>query len=319
MPHKRDDSYIDERYKILEWYRAAAPHLTVILANLGCWRAGDPRQIVDHVNPETMGGEIWLNSHRDSKKRNAFGLYDFGYDPEHTKAVYGKAKTVSNKAKSGATSKVFRNSLDSDTEATWERSITRRQVERHEFSKSFNASITTKTEISGSYGGASVAQSVEATFGFGLSMNTIGEDEVTKTDTLPIRVPLKAHSNVLAVEQERELTTETPFSINGIITCKAWIDCENWARGGPNGELLWWSRKNQNRIVFDNFPYQFLRMLHGYDPRYPRMKFYPDRCSDAASKAWDWFEDPMNRSIVVDGVKRDVYSDNVEYRLDPLD
>ena len=311
----RDDSYIDEQYKIKGICLGLGKHFTHIMANLGAWRAGNEDRV--SVKLENKECYIKINNHKDSTKRNSITLSDFHYSPE-SDMNYGAIRVIINEAKDSGKSKSFdATNYNKDSEFDWEHKVTRTQKETHEFNQEYRAEITSETTISGEYGGASVEQKVSATFGTTLQVNTSGEDERSIEETINIPIQVNAGEIVIAHIKNTRLVTEQPFTINGVLDFKISFNFENWSQGGKNGKLVWGSRKAHNYISF-NAINDFLRFLNGYDIKYPRMSQFASICKGKCGKAWDWLLDDKNRRIEVSGIKRVENSDNEDYSLEDV-
>ena len=313
----RDESYIDEPYLIRQYCLEFSKQITHIFADLGAWRAGDPKRIVDKLGPD-LDGYIKLNSHKHGRKQNYVHLRDFYYNPKDSEMIYGKRRILRNEAKdNGDTKTIDHSQFSQDTVDHYVVQIKRRELESHEFNQEYHAEITSKTSLKGSYGGAEIEQELQATFGTSIEVNTSGENEKETLETYDREIPIKAGVKVLVIDEDTVLETEIPFTIDGYLDFKLHLNFENWSQGGRNGTLVWNKREGHNHLDFDSL-YGFLRFLNGYDPKYPRMELYHARCSDKASDAWDWMENKSNRLIQVDGVKRRTFEDNANYRLEEV-
>lgn len=318
--HARDDRYIDEDWHIRDvWIRLCRESLTHIFRDLGCWRAGDPGAIVDHIGPDNTGG-VLLNSERNAKKRNDVMLSNFRYDKDLGERVWGTMRTVSEETvEDGRSWTLDATGFDEDTifEKTYAYKLRKRETEGLTNSYKASASIVHKSsaEAQVKAGPASASAKTETTltasFEAATGVNKESEIDEETTDTIKQPIPVKAGQRVLAFVEKTRLITERPYSIRGVLDFDILVDLENWAGKDRNGGL-WTDSYNRNRISFEGVQ-GFLRFLNGYDGRFPRMAGYAAVCGRVhrqAIEGWDWLEDPLNRAVVAEGVRRREFENN---------
>lgn len=320
IARRRDLRLIDEKYEAHRIWIALAEQCTYLWSDLGCWRAGDPNQIVDHTG-DNLDGEVWLNDESRSKRRNSIHLHNFRYDPAHGQRVNGITKIVSEKVlDDGRSYTIDRSGYDTDEEATQEFNYTLRDKLEEGLTQNYRAwaSVKSSAKASASVGVAEAEASVESEAGFEASVGAQKSRsyEIEDSDKIIQPFHVKAGKKVLAVVQKTQLITETPYTINGVLDFDITVDLENWAGKGGHG-YLWTSAKAQNRFTFEGVD-GYLRFLAGYDLRFKRMGMYPARVGQfnvKAKDAWDWLMQPTNRMISAKGVSRRTFENNANLAI----
>lgn len=322
--HKRNSKYIDEDWHIKDIsIRLCKESLTYLFRDLGCWRCGDPNALQDKEN-----NVYWLNHERKSKKRNEVILNNFRYDQSLGERIWGKMRTVSEEVvDDGRSWTLDASGFDEDTvfEKTFSYSLRKRETEGLNQSYKASASITHKTsaEAKVEAGPASASAKTETTltasFEATAGVNREKEIDEQTQDTIKQPIPVKAGKKVLAYIEKTKLITERPYKIQGVLDFDISVDLENWAGKDRNGGL-WTDNYNRNRFSFEGVT-GFLKFLNGYDTRFPRMAEYAARCGSVnknAIAAWDWLENPVNRAVYAEGVRRRTFENNAHIAVKNL-
>lgn len=319
--HARDHSLIDEDWHIRDiWLRVCSESLTHIFRDLGCWRAGNPGAIVNGIGADLDSSYVWLNSERQSKKRNEVILNNFRYDPDLGKREWGTVRTVSEEVvDDGRSWTLDATGFDEDTVFEKTYSYRLRKSESEGLTQSYKASTSishkTSAEAQVKAGPASASAKTETSVNISFEASAgvdrqEGIDEET-TDTIKQPIPVKKGHRVQAYVEKTKLITERPYSIHGVLDFDIHVDLENWAGKDRNGSL-WTDGYNRNRISFEGVN-GFRKFLSGYDPRFPRMAGYAAVCGRVhrpAIEAWDWLENPAHRTVSAEGVRRREFENN---------
>ena len=303
---------VSEIYLIKQFEKNFATKLRPIMYDLGAWRALD-----GDVSDPTWRDDLhfwYVSPERDHHKRNEAAFLEHRYDPQLSEVVYGKAAVIEeDTVKVDGFAVPFDNRGSSvDTRGHISETVTLSRSVEHTFSQKYSFSMESETQVSGSYGGVEFQQTLKATFGteFDVSDTEHESKSVEQQITQDLRVP--AGKKIIVSFEKNKMITETPFTVNGYLDFKLWLNFEDWASEDlRQGKLLFQNwHKGDKKFEFGSL-LAFERFLKGYDVKYPQMASYPTHASGDAKKAMDWIFDKENRKIEATGTKRREFDNNV--------
>ena len=308
-----------ELYLIKEWEVRAAKKLKHIFYDLGAWRASWKNVHMEEWNQERHS--IKLNREKNRSKINRVIFSQHRYLPDVNyklgKPVIIKDQDITD---AGWVRELdLRNSSDGGMLSVHEGVTLIRGVE-HRFDAEVRFDVTSRTTVSGSYGGAEVEQELEIAFGTTVSAGDTKTEAKNMEQSLDLDLPVKAGEGKLITLERNKIITETPFSVNGVLDCRIKFDFEDWAgsnRKDITGKLLWRKIRGGKEIEFDSL-LALEQFLYGYDVKYPEMAAFPSHCSNNSTKAMDWLFNHNNRFISASGVKRREFENHAAMRVHDL-
>ena len=315
MSRERDKSLISERYLMHEYAINLAYWMRHIMWDLGSRRPYGPRG--DELG-EDLIGRVTLDV---GKSRPSVNFSNWRYSPGISKFNYHHDRAKSTESLDGEQrAKPIENHTDTPVHRTLEHEVVKRHLEAYHMDQTFSTEITSRTKVSGNYGGASVEQELEVALGFKMETGTSGADETTTTEKAIDHFTVKPDAGVLPVYSDKTRFLSTPYEIDAYIDVDVTIWFEREARGGlRNGNLMWGYRAADHRKVDLKGIAGILRWLNGYDIRWPRMSAYAKKRSGHAEDAWRWIENDQHRRVTLDGTKEEQFKTNGAVDFRPLD
>ncbi len=313
------EEFISEAYLIQQWEKEAARKLKPIYYDLGAWRARSDKGI--YMNDWRRDNHvIRLNDDRDGKKTNYVRFKNFRYTSGDVE--YGNPVTISSEIQEdgGWIRELDKRGDSDDGMLTIHEGVTLHRNVEMNINAEVRFDVTSRTKVSGSYGGAEVEQELEIAFGTTISTGEVKTEGKDIEQSMDLEQPVKAGQGKIAVLERNRVVTDTPFTINGTLDCAMQIDFEDWAgdnRKDITGRLLWSGRKSRNEMWFDSIA-DFLRFMYGYNVDYPQMDKFLPNCSSSSRKVLQWFADSSTRVVKVKGTKRREFDNHAKLRVRDL-
>ena len=307
------DKLVSELYLIRQYEKQFATKLRPIMHDLGAFRAEDGVSVIDSDwEPKK---HIWrMNYNTSSKRRNEVVFSQHRYDPTMSEIVYGKAAVIEeDNVKVDGFAKTFDNrGVDFDTQEEISQKVTLTRSVQHSFAQEYSFSMSSETQVSGSYGGVEFQQTLTASFGTKFDTTDTESESTDVEETVSHAVTVPAKKRIIVSFEKNKMITETPFDVNGYLDFKIWLNFENWASGNvKQGALLFGGWHYGKKTFTFNSILEFERFLKGYDVEYPRMAKYESVASSKATKAMAWLFNKKNRIIKASGTKRREFENNV--------
>ena len=294
---------ISEAYKIKEIQSEFARKLKVIMSELGAGRAMQGDIGLWHYRKGNHF--IVVSNHKEGQKRNHVSMRNERYDTATSSIEYGKTNVITNDTvEIDGYSKTLDNSKGSKVKSyNVSENVELTTSTAYTFSQGYEFSVTSETEISGSYGGAEISQKLQATFGSSFGMENSESESQTITRSVSIDFDVEPGDKEVVIFSKERLITETPFKLKGYLDFDFTVDFEDWARN----PFFMGHRHGRKEYSFDGF-LDFERFLRGYHIDYPNMANW--RPSAAAERAMAWIFNKDNRYVDVEGIKRKEIEDN---------
>ena len=307
------DNLISEEYLHREWEMKVARALKPIMFELGAWRAkeGDigmyswsSKKHLIHVSA----------SHKYWNRHNMVTFSNYRYTSD-SMIEYGKPVIIQDDVeKVDGFSRVIRNvNSPVPTQETIATEVTLRREVQHIFKENFTFNVENETQISGSYGGVELQNTLKLAFGteFGTEETEAESTEAKDSYSKSFEVP--AGVNIIVSLVKNKLETETPYVVRGYWDCAIELDFEDWASDDlKQGARLFknW-HKGSKKFKFNSL-LEFERFLKGYDVDHIGMAGYYETASRQAHDAIDFIFNKEERFISLEGVKRRVFESNID-------
>ena len=304
---------ISEEYLHREWEMKIARALKPVMFELGAWRAknGD----ISMESWKSSDHKIHVSaSHKYWNRRNFATFSNYRYTSDST-IEYGKPVIIQDDVvKVDGTSRVI-NNLNSPvpTQETIATEATLRREVQHVFKESYSINVENEFQISGSYGGVEVQNTLKTAFGteFGTEETEAESTEVKDTYSKSFEAPAGVKMIVSIVKNK--LVTETPYVVKGYWDCAIELDFEDWAseKARQGVRLFKGWHKGKKKFKFPSL-LAFERFIKGYDVDHIGMAGFYESASRQAHDAIDSIFNKEERFISLEGIKRRIFESNLD-------
>ena len=305
-----------EAYVMKQWEAQAASHIGRWMRQYGAGRASDSASDSDW----RMSEHVFLIGDTSDGRGNRRNYTIFS-SPSYTdaKVEYGETRTLQeDKVDVEGFSRVFDNRAgEVDTDEVISESVTLGSQVVHELAIGFSAEMTSQTTVTGGMSGVEFEQQIGITLGTTIDSSQTEQESRDQERSVEHSLTVGAGTRVQVAFEANQITTETPFCVEGRFDIAVRVDfedwaCDNWGDGNhhPCHDLFGGgSNQGGNEFNFSTI-IDLERFVKGYDPEHPDMAH--DSLPGDVAEGLEWVFDPENRKIEACGTKRRVYSDNVD-------
>ena len=310
--------------------QAARRCFTHVMRQWGATRAGNPKHVVDRLDPGLQGGYVAISGHREASKRNGLTLQETFWGPAQTQPIISPWHS-SSEPNGTRQIKTIANFDDDPLPIDLRKELSEEITESFEIAVGLSTSVTSETtaEGGGAFGGVSTSFSatLETTLNTNReagSANTLTEESTAHLIVPPHRKQTFSYQPVI-VHSER--TIEGPRYLDFAFQ----LDFEDWAFDAYCGQMVWDKRAGQTNVVggrhgksrmdFENIQH-FLDCCHGLDYRWardrqgaPKLLDFLNRCGRQAREGVKWLEDPANRMITERAIEHQRSEDAEEIEI----
>ena len=308
-----ENRLISEEYLHREWEMKIARALKPIMYELGAWRAkkGD----ISMESWSSKEHKIHVSaSHKYHNRRNFVTFSNYRYTSD-SMIEYGKPVIIQDDVvKVDGFSRVIRNKNSPvATQETIATEVLLRREVQHVFKENFTFNVENETEVSGSYGGVEVQNTLKLAFGteFGTEETELESTEAKESYSKSFEAP--AGIDIIVTLVKNKLETETPYIVKGYWDCAIELDFEDWAseKQKQGARLFKDWHKGKKRFKFPSL-LEFERFIKGYDVDHISMAGFYESASKQTHKAIDFIFDKEERFISLEGIKRRIFESNID-------
>lgn len=304
---------ISEEYLHREWEMKVARALKPIMFELGAWRAKEGK--ISMESWKSSDHKIHVSaSHKYWNRRNFVTFSNYRYTSDST-IVYGKPIIIQDDIEKVDGSSRVINNLNSPvpTQETIATEVTLLREVQHVFKESYSINIENELQISGSYTGVEVQNTLKTAFGteFGTEDTEAESTEVKDTYSKSFEAP--AGVKIIVSIVKNRLETETPYTVKGYWDCAVELDFEDWASDDlKQGARLFknW-HKGSKKFKFNSL-LELERFIKGYDVDHIAMAGFYETASRQTHDAIDLIFDKEERFISLEGIKRRIFESNLD-------
>ena len=323
---------LNEEAEIRRIVLQAARHcFTHVMRQWGATRAGNPRHVVDRLDPGLRGGHVAISRHREASKSNGLVLRETFWGPAQTQPIISPWRSTS-EPNGTRQVKIIENFSGEPLPIDLRKELSEEITEQFEIAVglSTSATSTTTAEGGGAFGGVSqeFSLTLETTLNTNKetgSANTLTEESAAHLTVPPGRKQTFSYQPVI-VHSER--TIEGPRFLDFSFQ----LDFEDWAFEAFCGGMVWDRRAGETNVVggrhgksrmdFESVQH-FLDCCHGLDYRWardahgaPKLRDFLRSCGRQAREGVEWLEDPANRMITEKAIEHQRSEDAEEIELD---